>query len=56
MMNRAVELSPAAQARVPHGAELEQLTEIDYPYVLAHRAEWDETVPEGNHSARAPAT
>jgi putative spermidine/putrescine transport system substrate-binding protein len=40
IMNRTVELSPAAQARVPHGAELEQLTEIDYPYVLAHRAEW----------------
>jgi putative spermidine/putrescine transport system substrate-binding protein len=40
IMNRAVELSPAAQARVPHGAELEQLTEIDYPYVLAHRADW----------------
>jgi putative spermidine/putrescine transport system substrate-binding protein len=40
IMNRTVELSPAAQARVPHGAELEQLTEIDYVYVLAHRAEW----------------
>ena len=42
IMNKTVELSPAAQARVPHGAELEQLTQIDYFYVLAHRAEWSE--------------
>jgi hypothetical protein len=39
-MNKAVQLSPEAQARVPHGAELDALTQIDYAYVLAHRAEW----------------
>ncbi|HTC07410.1 MAG TPA: extracellular solute-binding protein [Acetobacteraceae bacterium] len=42
IMNKTVELSPAAQVRVPHGAALEQLTQIDYLYVLAHRAEWSE--------------
>lgn len=40
IMNKTVQLSPDAQARVPHGAELDALTQIDYAYVLAHRAEW----------------
>lgn len=42
VMNRDVVLSADAAKRVPHGAQLEDLTQIDYAYVLAHRAAWTE--------------